>query len=258
VGPCEDQHREASTLKASTVQASTVQAAQPRGKERAVIPAPQDRDQVAEAARVLSALGLVTAYGHVSARAGTAMLITPAADLATVTGSTLVEVPLTAAALPPGAPAEAWAHLALYRTRSDAGAIARAQPPAAFAAAAAANAALLPLHGQAAWLGASVPVHDSALLLRSAELAGSAADRLPEGEALLLRGNGALTLGATPGIAVARMWLLSAACDTFLATRAGGPVAGLSAQEIASWRAVQDELLPRLWQHLRRRTLERP
>ena len=44
--------------------------------------APEDRDEVAEAARVLSALGLVTAYGHVSARTGTAMLITPAADLA--------------------------------------------------------------------------------------------------------------------------------------------------------------------------------
>ena len=33
---------------------------------------------------------------------------------------------------------------------------------------------------------------------------------------------------------------------------------GLSAQEIASWRAVHDELLPRRWQHLRRRTLECP
>jgi len=219
--------------------------------------APEDRDEVAEAARVLSALGMVTAYGHVSARTGTAMLITPAADLASVTGPTLVEVPLAASALPPGAPAEAWAHLALYRARSDAGAIARAQPPATFAAAAVTE-ALRPLHGQAAWLGASVPVHDSALLLRSAELAGSAAARLPEGEALLLRGNGALTLGVTPGVAVARMWLLSAACDTFLAARAGGPVTGLSAQEIASWRAVQGELLPRLWQHLRRRALERP
>jgi HCOMODA/2-hydroxy-3-carboxy-muconic semialdehyde decarboxylase len=218
--------------------------------------APEDRDEVAEAARVLSALGMVTAYGHVSARTGTAMLITPAADLASVTGPTLVEVPLAASALPPGAPAEAWAHLALYRARSDAGAIARAQPPATFAAAAVTE-ALRPLHGQAAWLGASVPVHDSALLLRSAELAGLAAARLPEGEALLLRGNGALTLGVTPGVAVARMWLLSAACDTFLAARAAGPVTGLSAQEIASWRAVQGELLPRLWQHLRRRALER-
>ena len=223
-----------------------------------MIPAPGDRDDVAEAARVLSALGLVTAYGHVSARTGTAMLITPAADLATVTGSALVEIPLTAAALPPGAPAEAWAHLALYQARSDAAAIARAQPLAAFAATAMTT-ALRPLHGQAAWLGASVPVHDSALLLRSAELARAAARRLPEGEALLLRGNGALTLGATPGIAVARMWLLSAACDAFLATaRADGPVTGLSAQEVAAWRAVQGELLPRLWQHLRRRTLEHP
>ncbi len=30
-------------------------------------------------------------------------------------------------------------------------------------------------------------------------------------------------------------------------------VTTLSADEIASWRAVGDELLPRLWQHLRRR-----
>ena len=44
------------------------------------------RDQVAEAANVLARLGLVTAYGHVSARAGESMLITPAADLAGVTG----------------------------------------------------------------------------------------------------------------------------------------------------------------------------
>jgi len=213
------------------------------------------RPEVARAARVLSALGLVTAYGHVSARAGTAMLITPAADLATVGGATVIEVPLTATALPPGAPAEAWAHLAVYRARGDAGAIARAQPPGAFAAAAV-TPALPVLHGQAAWLGASVPVHDSALLLRSAHLAGQASSRLGEGEALLLRGNGALTLGVTPGIAVARMWLLSAACDAFLAARPAGPVQPLSAAEIASWRAVQNELLPRLWEHLSRRTGE--
>src|ERR1700759_5180137 len=39
------------------------------------------RDEVAEAGRVLAGLGLVTAFGHVSARAGAAMLITPAAEL---------------------------------------------------------------------------------------------------------------------------------------------------------------------------------
>jgi ribulose-5-phosphate 4-epimerase/fuculose-1-phosphate aldolase len=213
------------------------------------------RDEVAEAANVLAGLGLVTAYGHVSARAGGSMLITPAADLALVTGSGVIEVPLDAVRLPAGAPAEAWAHLALYRVRPDAAAVARAQPASAFAVAATAS-WLVPLHGQAAWLGEVVPVHDDATLLRSPERAESAAGDLSSGEALLLRGNGALTLGATPGIAVARMWLLSAACDVYLAARAAAGanlVTPLSAEEVASWRAVGDELLPRLWQHLRLR-----
>jgi HCOMODA/2-hydroxy-3-carboxy-muconic semialdehyde decarboxylase len=203
-----------------------------------------------EAAHALSRLGLVTAYGHVSARAGASMLITPAADLATVTEAAILELPLAASSLPAAAPAEAWAHLALYRARPDAGSISRAQPAGAVAAAATTT-SLPPLHGQAAWLGESVPVHDSAHLLRSAALAERAASSLPAGEALLLRGNGALTLGATPGLAVARMWLLSAACDAWLAARAAGRVTPLTVEEIASWRAVADELLPRLWQHLR-------
>jgi HCOMODA/2-hydroxy-3-carboxy-muconic semialdehyde decarboxylase len=219
-----------------------------------VIAVSTQRRDLVEAAHVLSRLGLVTAYGHVSARAATSMLITPAADLGTVTEPTVVEVPLAASSLPPAAPAEAWAHLALYRARPDAGSIARAQPASAFAAAATTT-SLTPLHGQAAWLGESVPVHDSAHLLRSAELAERAARALPTGEALLLRGNGALTLGATPGVAVARMWLLAAACDAFVATRATGRVIPLTVEEIASWRAVGDELLPRLWRHLRERSL---
>ena len=208
------------------------------------------RHDLVEAAHVLARLGLVTAYGHVSARAGASMLITPAADLAGVTEPALLEVPLEASWLPPAAPAEAWAHLALYRARPDAGSIARAHPASAFAAAATAT-SLPPLHGQAAWLGESIPVHDSAHLLRSPALAERAARTLPTGEALLLRGNGALTLGATPGVAVARMWLLAAACDAFLATQAAGRVTPLTGEETASWQAVRDELLPRLWQHLR-------
>ena len=214
------------------------------------------REEVAEAANVLARLGLVTAYGHVSARSADSMLITPATDLAGVTGTDVIEVPLgLAGTLPAAAPAEAWAHLALYRARPDAAAIARAQPASAFAAAAAVT-VMVPLHGQAAWLGESVPVHDAAALLRSPDQAERAARCLPAGEALLLRGNGAITLGAAPGLAVARMWLLAAACDVYLAALAASganPVTALSADEIASWRAVGSDLLPRLWQHLRRR-----
>jgi HCOMODA/2-hydroxy-3-carboxy-muconic semialdehyde decarboxylase len=238
-------------------------------------PVPAQQGEIAEAARVLSALGLVTAFGHVSARSGGVMLITPAADLAGVTGAAIVAVPLDqpdAGLLPAGAPAEAWAHLAVYRARPDARAIARGQPPSAFAAAAAAvsgtvsgggasagpAARLLPLHGQAAWLGDFVPVHDSAHLLRSAELGRRAAADLPAGEALLLRGNGAVTLGATPALAVTRMWLLAAACQAWLAAAGAGPVTPLTAAETESWRSVAGELLPRLWQHLRHQALDDP
>jgi hypothetical protein len=44
------------------------------------------------------------------------------------------------------------------------------------------------------------------LITPAADLGEVTADRLPDGEALLLRGNGAITLGAGPRPAVARLW----------------------------------------------------
>ncbi len=209
--------------------------------------------ELVAAASTLAALGLVTAFGHVSVRSGAGMVVTPAADLAYVTVDGLVEVELNAQELPRGAPAEAWAHVALYRARPDVHSIARAQPASTFAAAATGT-AIPVLYGQAAWLGESVPVHDSAHLLRSPERAHAAAAALPDGDALLLRGNGALTVGDTAGLAVARMWLLAALCEAWLALGAGrADAATLTAEEIASWRAVGPELLPRLWTHLQNR-----
>ena len=213
------------------------------------MPANKQEAEVVEAAVALARLGLVTAYGHVSARTADGFVITPATDLALVDAQALVTVGADAAVLPAGAPAEAWAHRALYRARPDVRAIARAQPPATFAAAAA-GAPVLPMHGQAAWLGAAVPVHDDARLLRDPDRAAAAAAALPVGEALLLRGNGALTTGDTPGLAAARMWLLSVACQAWTAV-VPAERRPLTADEIAAWRSVATELLPRLWAHLR-------
>jgi hypothetical protein len=42
------------------------------------------------------------------------------------------------------------------------------------------------------------------------------------------------------------------AAGLWLAASASGHLAPLTAGEIASWRAAGPELLPRLWQHLRR------
>jgi HCOMODA/2-hydroxy-3-carboxy-muconic semialdehyde decarboxylase len=205
--------------------------------------------EIVAAARVLARFGLVTAFGHVSARVGRVMLITPATDLAQVSEADLVEVADDAASLPPGAPAESFLHLALYQARPEVTAIARAQPAAALAVTAATT-RLEPAHGQACWLGRSVPVHDDARLIRTADLGRAAAATLPEGEALLLRGNGAVTVGTSPGLAATRMWLLAAACELWLTLPPDAERRLLSAAEIDSWREVADELLPRLWRHL--------
>ena len=211
-----------------------------------------DPGSVAEAARVLAALELVTAFGHVSARAGGTVLITPAADLSTVTGDQVLNVPGDTAELRPPAPAEGWVHLAVYRTRPDVHAVARAQPAAALPVGVLDH-ELRPVHGQAAWLGRRVPVHPGAELLRSPELGRAAAMRMGDADAMVLRGNGAVTTGSTPGEAVARMWLLEQACLVRAGVR-GHAVSELTDAEIDAWRAAAPSLLHRLWEHLRRRT----
>jgi HCOMODA/2-hydroxy-3-carboxy-muconic semialdehyde decarboxylase len=205
--------------------------------------------EVASAARALARHHLVSAYGHVSARVGEAMLITPPCALGDVGQDALVSVPLDATSLPAGTPPEAWAHLALYRARADVSAVVRAMPPSAFAASSA-IASVPVLHGQTAWLGDAVPVHPRANLLRSSELAEAMAQSLGTAHAVLLRGNGALTAGESPGIAMARMYLLEVACRVWLdAARAGTPQL-LSAEEVAAWQDTSAQLLPRLWHFL--------
>ena len=203
------------------------------------------------AARIMAALNLVTAFGHVSARRGDQVLITPAIDLSLATADTLLELPLGTDALPPAAPGEAWVHLAVYQARPDVTAIARAQPEAAFAIGAVTS-RISPLHGQGAMLGEAVPVHDDARLMRSPDIARPAARTLGHADALVLRGNGAVTTGTTPGHAVARMWLLDITCRLHLAARQAGTSTALTPGEITAWRAAAPPLLDRLWAYLRR------
>ena len=205
-------------------------------------------DAVVEAARVLAALGLVDAFGHVSARAGDALLITPPRALDQAGGADLVPVPLDAVDLPPEAPPETWLHLAVYRARPDVAAVARAQPASTLAVGAIGT-GLVPAFGQAAWLGRRVPVHPVPRLLRTVELATAAAATLGDADAMVLRGNGAVATGSDPGIAVARMHLLATACRVHAAAPDAVP---LDDDDIAAWRAAAPPLLHRLWLHLAR------
>jgi ribulose-5-phosphate 4-epimerase/fuculose-1-phosphate aldolase len=207
------------------------------------------RDLVA-AGRALAAEGLVTAFGHISARAGSeSALITPSRPLGSLRDDEqLLELSLEAEELPPGVPGEAWIHWAIYRGRADANAVCRAQPPTATAFSVAAT-SIRALHGQGAFLGEVVPVHEDARLVRSKELGLQVAERLGGGSAVLLRGNGAVTVGATVGEAVARMWVLEASARLNLAAPQGR---SLDPDEFAAWAGVAPEILERIWHYLTR------
>lgn len=204
------------------------------------------------AAHVLARHRLVTAFGHASQRLDdTRFVMTPPRPLGSLTpADALVEVSLREEKLPPAAPGEAWIHWAMYRQRPDLHSVCRAQPEIVHVVAAAAL-PIRPIHGQGAWVAAGeVPVFDDARLIRSRAAGEALARTLGNGNAVLLRGNGAVTAGTSVGEAVTLMWLLEVSARfNWQAASAGTPVA-LNAEELALWEQVRPELLPRLWAYL--------
>jgi ribulose-5-phosphate 4-epimerase/fuculose-1-phosphate aldolase len=207
---------------------------------------------VVAAARALAAHGLVDAFGHVSARDGESALITPAVPMSAVSSADeLVELPLgELEELPAGAPKEAWIHWAIYRARPEVGSICRGQPASPLAVAAVAD-ELPAVLGQGAIAGAPVPVFPDSRLVRDRERALELAAAMGDAQSLIMRGNGALATASTPGRAMARLYLLERSADTWLRAAAAGDPRPLSDDEATAWQAAGEELLARLWDHLR-------
>lgn len=177
--------------------------------------------EVAQAAGVLARLGFVSAFGHVSARSGDTgeILLTPTSPplgalapghVLGLDGSGSV-----AGGVAAHRPLEAPLHLAVYASRPDAGAICRIHAPAAAAWACTGSSPPL-LHGFGA-IVEPVAVWDDPDLVTSEQAAAEVAAGLGEAPALLLRGNGALTVGATLDEALARAWCLEDRCRIALA-----------------------------------------
>lgn len=206
---------------------------------------------LAMAANIIAAESLSDAFGHLSVRTSPKqLLITPPVPLGLVTEtSEFRPVETGAVELPPGVPKEAWLHLAIADRRSDVAAVCRAQPPAVNALCAL-DLPLLPLNGQSALLGPVVPVHPDSRLVRDRGTASLVADRLDDGFAIMLRGNGAVTCGATLGDAVATMWLLERSARITLEAHAAGIPHPLPEEEQAWWRGIRTELLPRMYSAL--------
>jgi len=210
-------------------------------------------EDVIAAVGALDAEGLVTAFGHVSVREEEQdrFLITPPKPLGSLEpDESLLEVSLAEDKLPEGVPGEAWIHWAIYNSRPDLGGICRAQPPISTAVASA-GMPVRPLHGQGAFLGEEVPVYDDARLIRGREASEALAGNLGNAGGIIMRGNGAVTVGKSVGAAVARMWVLEVSAEINRTAATVGTPRALSEEEFSYWESVSEEILERIWSYLK-------
>ena len=152
------------------------------------------RRDVALANRIANRVGLVTAFGHVSARLpdGQTFLFPPRASPALANPDRLLVLDLDGNIVSgQGTPnTEFWIHARIYAARPDVGAVAHVHPPACVALGQLGQ-TVRPLHNSAAVFADGVPVFERPGLIRSRELGDEVADELGGSRAMLLRGHGA-------------------------------------------------------------------
>ena len=182
------------------------------------------RAEIVAASRVLSHFRIVEGFGHISARLGDHVVITPRKALGLVTSvDDLVELD------PEGQqvggqgspPLEVAMHLAVYRRRADVVALCRGHPRhvAAFASA---GEPIHIAHGFGANLGAMVPVHAVPYLVTTREDGEAVADTLGAGDGVIIQANGMLVTGQSVANACVKAIFLEETAQVQLLARAAG------------------------------------
>jgi ribulose-5-phosphate 4-epimerase/fuculose-1-phosphate aldolase len=215
--------------------------------------ADNQRENVVAAARAFSRLGYVHAFGHVSVRRpdSNSLLITPTRPpLAVQCADNLIEVDFEGRVLAGDAaarPIEVFLHIGIYAAREDVRAICRTHAPFASVWPVGGKAPEIQ-HGFGGIVG-EVATFDECDLIHNAEIGARAAKALARADALMLRGNGVLTVGRTLGEAAARMWSFEERCAQ--AARQGAHLAPFSADDLAArarWYPAEAE---RIWTWLK-------
>lgn len=221
-------------------------------------PTIQLRKDIISAARILSYQRLVEGFGHVSARIPDSDLffITPRISLAMVTERELVTMNLAGEAVqgqhPP--PFEAWLHTAIMKAKPQVNAITRIHARVANMFSVTGR-KLEPVHNHGSFFAGGVPVFHTPDLISSRPLGEEVARAIGDRPALLLRGNGQVTVGRTiPEAIMMAIYLEEAAEILFGALQIGTPIA-LTADESATRRleALPPVDLERAWNYFKSR-----
>lgn len=201
------------------------------------------------AANALARSGLVHAYGHCSSRIDAqSFIVSPPKPLGLMqTADAPVTVPIDGA-LPADALPEVIVHQHIYRRRPEVGGIARFQSPSVMALSAA---GLTPraLHGFGAYFAPFAPLHADPRLVRDPAGADALVERLGTARGIVMRGNGAVTVGGSLEEAVVMAWYLEDAARVELAVRAAGLTGReFTAAEVAARAITAGRLVERMWE----------
>lgn len=196
----------------------------------------------------------MTAYGHCSARIDDdRFVVSPTRPLGLVERhEDCLEVAIEGP-LPTGAAGEVRLHQAVYRARPDVDGICRAQPQAVMTLSAA---RLTPRarHGYSSYFAPAPPLWDDPALVRDDASAVEVATALGDARAIVLRGNGALTVGATVEEAAVLCWFLEDAArvelDLQQLSGSGVTLTELSGEEADQRATWEGGLLDRMWSYL--------
>jgi L-ribulose-5-phosphate 4-epimerase len=204
----------------------------------------QLKENLISACRILSHQKLVAGFGHVSARMPDAdrFIITPRVSLALVRENELITMDFNGEVVEGHAtpPFEAWLHTAIMKANPTVNAIARIHARIAnmFSVT---DRKLEPVHNHGSFFAGGVPVFQTPDLIASERLGREVALALGGHPAVLLRGNGQVTVGRTiPEAVMMAIYLEEAAEVLFGALQIGKPIP-LTAAESAK---RQTEALP--------------
>lgn len=210
--------------------------------------------RVRVAARALARHGLVQAWGHCSARIDEETFLVcasrPMGCIGVDEPGTVVHIN---APLPPGVLGEVRIHQQIYKRRPEVGGICRVMPPN-LVALSTLRIVPKPRHGVGAF-NAACKFWDDPRLLRDDGLAAQLAAHLGDAPSLIMRANGAVTVGPNIELAAGFAWGLEDAARIETLVRSvtshqQADAACLARDEVALRQVSSGAVFERLWEYL--------